>query len=86
MNALLLTSAVRKYEWDLVPGSQHQNGIVMSGMDIIGPKELRLVFKKRYQLYGVANGRHIEEMRNLRAEFRGTIFMLEYVNGEFISR
>ncbi|CAO3683430.1 unnamed protein product [Umbelopsis vinacea] len=45
---VLLSMMVRKYEWDLVPGSQHQNGIVMSGMDIIGPKELRLVFKKRY--------------------------------------
>ncbi|KAM3583176.1 hypothetical protein VKS41_004927 [Umbelopsis sp. WA50703] len=45
---VLLSMMVRKYEWDLAPGSPHENGIVMSGMDIIGPKNLQLVFKKIY--------------------------------------
>ncbi|KAI8575071.1 hypothetical protein K450DRAFT_263489 [Umbelopsis ramanniana AG] len=45
---VLLSMMVRKYEWELAPGSSHQNDIVMSGMDIIGPKNLNLTFKKRY--------------------------------------
>ena len=40
--------AARKYEWSLPEDSIHRNGMIVNGVDIVGPKELVLDFKKRF--------------------------------------
>ncbi|KAG2211279.1 hypothetical protein INT47_006399 [Mucor saturninus] len=45
---VLLAMIVRKYKWSLPHDSIHKNGMVIAGIDSIGPKELVLNFTKRY--------------------------------------
>jgi cytochrome P450 len=45
---VVLTMMARKYEWSLPKDSIHKDGMIITGMDIIGPKELVLDFTKRY--------------------------------------
>ncbi|KAI7897291.1 cytochrome P450 [Mucor mucedo] len=45
---VLLIMMARKYVWSLPKDSIHKDGMVINGMDIVGPKELILDFTKRY--------------------------------------
>jgi hypothetical protein len=39
---------VRKYNFELPKDSIHQNGIIATGVTLIGPKQMNIIFKKRY--------------------------------------
>ncbi|KAI8148747.1 cytochrome P450 [Fennellomyces sp. T-0311] len=45
---VFLPMLLRKYEWRLPEYSIHKNGIATTGTTIIGPKDLDIVFKRRY--------------------------------------
>ncbi|KAI7891077.1 cytochrome P450 [Mucor mucedo] len=45
---VVLAMMVRKYEFCLPKDSIHKDGMIIAGMDLIGPKELVLDFTKRY--------------------------------------
>lgn len=40
---------VRKYEWNLSKDSIHKNGVIIAGMDNIGPRDLVLDFYEKVQ-------------------------------------
>ncbi|KAI8145132.1 cytochrome P450, partial [Fennellomyces sp. T-0311] len=45
---VFLPMLLRKYEWCLPEDSIHKNDIVTSGINIVSPKDLNIVFKRRY--------------------------------------
>ncbi|KAI7883978.1 cytochrome P450 [Lichtheimia hyalospora FSU 10163] len=45
---VLLPMLLRKYEWQLPENSIHKHGMVTKGLSIINPKDLHIVFKRRY--------------------------------------
>ncbi|KAL9537251.1 hypothetical protein MBANPS3_011946 [Mucor bainieri] len=45
---VLLSMMAKKFYWSLPKDSIHQNGMSVEGIDVIGPKDLVLEFKKRY--------------------------------------
>ncbi|KAI8877924.1 cytochrome P450 [Backusella circina FSU 941] len=45
---VMLSMLLRKYNFELPKDSIHQNGIVATGVTLIGPKKMDIIFKKRY--------------------------------------
>lgn len=45
---VLLSMMAKKFQWCLPKDSIHQGGMFVEGIDVMGPKDLVLEFKKRY--------------------------------------
>ena len=45
---IVLILLVRKYEWHLPENSIHKHGVATKGFALVTPKDLNIVFKRRY--------------------------------------